>query len=24
VQWCCDGGDVMEDGSVRKRETLLA
>jgi ATP-binding cassette subfamily B protein len=24
VQWCCDGGDVMEDGSVRKRETLPA
>ena len=24
VQWCCDGGDVMADGSVRKRETLPA
>jgi ATP-binding cassette subfamily B protein len=24
VQWCCDGGDVMEDGTVRKRETLPA
>ncbi|HET9082368.1 MAG TPA: ABC transporter transmembrane domain-containing protein, partial [Trebonia sp.] len=24
VQWRCDGGDVMEDGSVRKRETLPA
>jgi ATP-binding cassette subfamily B protein len=24
VQWCCDGGDVMADGTVRKRETLLA
>jgi ATP-binding cassette, subfamily B, bacterial len=24
VQWCCDGGDVMEDGSVRKREILPA
>ena len=24
VQWCCEGGDVMEDGSVRKRETLPA
>src|SRR6266536_2099455 len=23
VQWRCDGGDVMEDGSVRKRETLV-
>ncbi|HJY67753.1 MAG TPA: ABC transporter ATP-binding protein, partial [Streptosporangiaceae bacterium] len=22
VQWCCDGGDVMADGTVRKRETL--
>ncbi len=20
VQWCCDGGDVMADGTVRKRE----
>ena len=24
VQWCCDGGDVMADGTVRKRETLPA
>src|SRR6201994_2209018 len=24
VQWCCEGGDVMADGSVRKRETLPA
>ena len=24
VQWCCDGGDVMADGSVRKRETQPA
>jgi hypothetical protein len=24
VQWCCEGGDVMTDGSVRKRETLPA
>ena len=24
VQWCCDGGDVMTDGTVRKRETLPA
>src|SRR6266700_1607154 len=24
VQWCCEGGDVMSDGSVRKRETLPA
>jgi ATP-binding cassette subfamily B protein len=24
VQWCCDDGDVMADGSVRKRETLPA
>ena len=22
VQWCCEGGDVMADGSVRKWETL--
>ena len=19
VQWCCDGGDIMADGTVRKR-----
>ena len=24
VQWRCDGGDVMEDGSVRKREKMPA
>ena len=24
VQWCCEDGDVMADGSVRKRETLPA
>ena len=24
VQWCCEGGDVMADGSVRKWETLPA
>jgi ATP-binding cassette subfamily B protein len=24
VQWCCEGGDVMSDGSVRKWETLPA
>jgi ATP-binding cassette subfamily B protein len=24
VQWCCEGGDVMADGTVRKRETLPA
>src|SRR2546429_2141656 len=24
VQWCCDGGDVMAHGSVRKWETLPA
>ena len=24
VQWCCEGGNVMADGSVRKRETLPA
>ena len=24
VQWCCDGGDIMADGTVRKRETLPA
>ena len=22
VQWCCEGGDVMADGSVRKWETI--
>jgi ATP-binding cassette, subfamily B, bacterial len=24
VQWCCEDGDIMADGSVRKRETLPA
>jgi len=24
VQWCCEGGNVMVDGSVRKWETLPA
>jgi ATP-binding cassette, subfamily B, bacterial len=24
VQWCCDGGDVMADGTVRKRVTQPA
>jgi ATP-binding cassette subfamily B protein len=24
VQWCCEGGDVMADGSVRKWESLPA
>src|SRR6266566_1916121 len=24
VQWCCEGGDVMSDGSVRKWESLPA
>jgi ATP-binding cassette subfamily B protein len=24
VQWCCEGGEVMADGSVRKWETLPA
>ena len=24
VQWCCEGGDVMADGSVRKWEKLPA
>jgi ATP-binding cassette subfamily B protein len=24
VQWCCEDGDVMTDGSVRRRETLPA
>ena len=24
VQWCCEDGDIMADGSVRKREALPA
>jgi hypothetical protein len=24
VQWCCEGGDVMADGSVRERKPLPA
>lgn len=24
VQWCCEGGDVMADGSVRERKALPA